>query len=228
MIDELDNVRCRGQRRCMLLKNLRHPLTPNRMKLGNVVKSNSHCDYIVQLDDALDVNDPPCPDKFGFGSFVKLETSERHWAVGLVYSSQLFNPNFLNRGPQFFSELTPVFTPDLIRETCTLLMVVLIGSLVEQEVSTYGCHGVPSVVVPVNAVASCMTEDEIFSFHRSPDQETQFCYYAHMRTTSGSFATDLLSQVLAQVTPLFEGNEQKALGILSREVAWKSMVGVLR
>ena len=197
------------------------------MKLGNVVKSNSHCNYIVQLDDVLDVNTPPSPDEFGFGSFVKLETSERHWAVGLVYNSQLANPAFLRQGPRLTSEPNPIFTPDLIRDTRTLLSVVLIGALVIQDEVAFGCHGIPPVVVPVNAVVSCMTEAEILAFHRSPSDETQFSYYAHLLNASGSFATELLSQVLSKVIPLFEGNQQRALEILRREVAWKSMVGVL-
>ena len=197
------------------------------MKLGNVVKSNSHCDYIVQLDDELDVNSPPSPDGFGFGSFVKLETSERHWAVGLVYNSQLTNPAFLKQGPRLTAEFHSMFTPDLIRDTRTLLSVVLIGSLVMQDSRAFGCHGIPPVVVPVNAVASCMSEPEILSFHRSPANETQFSYYAHLMNASGSFATELLSQVLSTVIPLFEGNQQRALEILKREVSWKSMVEVL-
>ena len=75
-----------------------------KMKLGNVVKSNSHCDYIVQLDDSMEVSSPPLPDEYGFGSFVKLETHDRHWAIGLIYNSQLFNPAYLNTGPRLVSQ----------------------------------------------------------------------------------------------------------------------------
>lgn len=32
---------------------------PSRCRIGKVVKSNSHCDYVVQVDDAQDVMAPP-------------------------------------------------------------------------------------------------------------------------------------------------------------------------
>jgi hypothetical protein len=122
------------------------------MKLGNVVKSNSHCDYIVQLDDSMEVSSPPLPDDYGFGSFVKLETQDRHWAVGLVYNSQLFNPAYLNAGPRLVSQPDAFFTPDLIRETRTLLWTVLIGTLEMQDDLVFGCQGIPTVVVPLRSM----------------------------------------------------------------------------
>ena len=81
------------------------------VRIGKVVKSNSHCDYVVQVDDAQDVVAPPCPEDCGFGQFVCLDSEDRHWAVGLVYNSQLFNPLFLNNGPRLSSEPDPHVYP---------------------------------------------------------------------------------------------------------------------
>ncbi|MCG9892660.1 MAG: hypothetical protein MH252_16505 [Thermosynechococcaceae cyanobacterium MS004] len=198
------------------------------MKLGRVVKSNSHCDYIVQVDDSMEVSSPPLPDDYGFGSFVKLETAERHWAVGLIYNSQLFNPAFLSSGPRLVSEPDPFFTPDLIRETRTLLWTVLIGTLEQLKDVTYGCQGIPAVVVPANTPVSCMTAAEIYAFHRNLDQQSQFCYYSHLMRSSGMFASELVEQVLAQVSPLFEGSDRRALEILRKELSWKHTMGIMR
>jgi hypothetical protein len=206
------------------------------MKLGNVVKSNSHCDYIVQLDDAMEVMSPPTPDDYGFGSFVKLETQDRHWAVGLIYNSQLFNPAYLNTGPRLVSEPSPFFTPDLIRETRTLLWTVLIGTL-EQQIESlgngkaphaFGHQGIPTVVVPVNTPVCCMTDDEIYDFHRNADQQSQFCYYSHLMNAGGGFASQLVEQVLAQVSPLFDGSDRRAIEILRKELSWKHTMGMMR
>ena len=198
------------------------------MKLGNVVKSNSHCDYIVEVDDVLAVNHPPDPDGYGFGSFVKLETSERHWAVGLIYNSQLFNPAYLNSGPRLTSKADAFFTPDLIQETRTLLWTVLIGTLVQDDDCTYGTHGIPLVVVPVNTNSYCMSEGEVRDFHRNSEGQTQFCYYAHLMNSTGTLAGQLLEQVLTQVIPLFDGSDRKALDILRKEVLWKQTIGMMR
>ncbi|MBF2073069.1 MAG: hypothetical protein IGS50_04795 [Synechococcales cyanobacterium C42_A2020_086] len=201
------------------------------MRLGKVVKSNSHCDYIVQLDDQMDVNDPPQADDYGFGCFVKLENpGERHWAVGLIYNSQLFNPMFLSNGPRLSSEPDPLFTPDLINETRTLLGVVLIGALLGQGNAAYGIHGIPRVVVPVNTPAFLMTQDEIYHFHLNESKRPQFCYYSHLLRFGGSFATQLTQQVLKELvdSSLFPGAEQRALEILCKELSWKTTMSAMR
>jgi hypothetical protein len=200
------------------------------MQLGKVVKSNSHCDYVVQVDDGLAVTYPPQPEDYGFGSFVALEDDDRHWAVGIVYNSQLANPAFLNNGPRLSSEPDPLFTPDLITETRTLLWVVLVGSLVQREGITYGVQGIPAIVVPVNTPVRRMDSGEIHQFHRSQDGQPQFCYYSHLLRCGGTFAAQLTQQVLQQLvdTNLFTGADQRALKILCKELSWKNTVSAMR
>ena len=198
------------------------------MRLGKVVKSNSHCDYIIQLDDEMDVVEPPQPDDYGFGTFVKLETEHRHWAVGLVYNSQLFNPAFLNTGPRLVSEPDSFFTPDLIKETHILLWAVLIGTLNSNLAQSYGNQGIPSVVVPVNTPVLTMSAQEVQAFHRNASQQTQFCYYSHLLHSGGLFASQLVEKVLGQITELFDGSDRRALDILRKELLWKDTLGMMR
>lgn len=198
------------------------------MKLGKVVKSNSHCDYIVQLDDEMEVVDPPQADDYGFGCFVKLETEQRHWAVGLIYNSQLFNPAYLNTGPRLVSTPDPFFTPDLIRETRTLLWTVLIGQLEDEGQQPCGLQGIPSPVVPVNTPVWTMTPAEVHAFHRDRQQQPQFSYYSYVLRTGGTFASQLMECVLDQVSALFEGSDRRALEILRKELSWKHTMGTMR
>jgi hypothetical protein len=198
------------------------------MRLGKVVKSNSHCDYIVQLDDEMNVSRPPQPDDYGFGTFVKLETEERHWAIGLIYNSQLFNPAFLNTGPRLVSEPDPFFTPDLIKETHVLLWTVLIGTLVQDPDLVYGCQGIPPTVVPVNTPVWTMNEEDVQAFHRDSEQYPQFSYYSHVLKSGGVFAAQLLAQVLGQVSPMMEGGDRRAVEILRKELLWKETMGMIR
>jgi hypothetical protein len=201
------------------------------MRLGKVVKSNSHCDYVVQLEDGMEVMEPPTADDYGFGSFVKLEDrGGRHWAVGIIYNSLLVNPMFLSNGPRLSSEPDPLFTPDLINETRTLLGVVLIGCLEREEDFEYGVHGIPRVVVPVNTPVSTMSCDEIYQFHLNCDRQPQFCYYSHLLRFGGTFAAQLTQQVLKQLidTHLFSGADQRALEILCKELSWKNTMGAMR
>lgn len=199
------------------------------MRLGKVVKSNSHCDYIVELDDAMSRENAPQPDDYGFGCFVKLE-DDRHWAVGLIYNSQLVNPMFLNMGPRLSSEPDPVFTPDLISETRTLLWTVLVGTLEHSKNGTYGVHGIPKIVVPVNTPVCKLSQDELYRFHLNPQQKPQFRYYAHLFKCGGSFAPQLMEQVLLDLIDrqLFNGADLRAIQLLCKELSWKNMMGAIR
>lgn len=201
------------------------------MRLGKVVKSNSHCDYVVELDDQFSTEAPPVADDYGFGSFVKLEDDGgRHWAVGIVYNTQLVNPMFLSNGPRLSSEPDPLFTPDLISETRTMLGVVLVGTLRQTKRSRYGEQGIPKVVVPINTPAWLMTNEDIDHFHRNASQRPQFTYYSHLLRCGGNFASDLIHQILTELVSqhFFQNGDQRALELLRKEIRWKTTMGAMR
>ena len=199
-------------------------------RIGKVVKSNSHCDYVIQVDDHHDVVHPPNPADYGFGQFVVLEDGDRHWAVGLVYNSQLVNPMFLSNGPRLSSEPDRMFTPDLISETRTLLGVVLVGTLEKQVDIVYGWHGIPREVVPVNTSVYTLSAEIAHKFHCTIDGKPQFCYYSHLLRSGGLFAAQLTQQVLTELleSNLFIGADQRALMVLCKELSWKNTMGVMR
>lgn len=196
-------------------------------RIGKVVKSNNHCDYVVELDDRLTVKDPPTVEDYAFGTFVKLESEQRHWAVGVIYNTQLFNPSFLNTGPRLSSDPSPFFAPDLQSEMRTLLGVVLLGSLESSSGQTYGIQGIPRVVVPIHTLVYRMSEEEIYQFHQDRLSRTQFAYYGLLLNYGGVFAPHVLRQILDQVSPMFYGQQRRALEILSRELAWKLTLGAM-
>lgn len=198
------------------------------MRLGKVVKSNSHWDYVVQLDDALDVEWPPQPEDYGLGSFVQFEDEARHWAVGVIYNTQLFNPQFNQAGPRLNPDPDPVFSPDLLQETRVLLSAVLIGSLVDIEGTKFGQQGVPPVVIPINTPVSRLPADEFIAFHRNTAGNAQFSYYAHLLRAGGPLATEIVYQIVQALMPVFNDTERRALGILGQDLAWRHTLSSLR
>jgi hypothetical protein len=206
------------------------------MRLGKVVKSNNHCDYVVEVDDRLSVKHPPSPEAYGFGNFVKLETDQRHWGVGVIYNTQLFNPAFLNSGPRLSSEPSLIYAPDLQSEIKTLLSVVLIGTLEppervldsEEKLHIYGQQGIPRLVVPVNTLAYKMSEEEVYQFHQDRSGAPQFAYYGLLMNCGGPFAHQLIYQVLSEISQMFFGSQRRALEILGKELSWKMTMGAMR
>ncbi len=206
------------------------------MRLGKVVKSNNHCDYVVEVDDRLTVKEPPVPEGYSFGNFVKLETKQRHWGVGVIYNTQLFNPAFLNSGPRLSSDPSPIYSPDLQSEIKTLLSVVMVGTLEpperltlpDQDHHCFGYQGIPKLVVPVNTFAYKMSETEVYQFHQDSSGNPQFAYYGLLQNCAGQFADHLIYQVLNEISPMFNGSQRRALEILSKELAWKMTMGTMR
>lgn len=209
------------------------------MHLGKVVKSNSHCDYVIQLDDALSTLNPPDVDQFGFGSFVKLEDASpdsselfpdrRHWAVGVVYNTQLHNPSFNSSGPRLSSEPDSLFTPDQVQETRTLLGVVLVGFMAQAGDRLHGVQRIPRVVVPFNTAAALMSSEEIYRFHRDQRDQPQFRYYTHLLRGGGHFAAELAQHILDSLKESpFTPDEHRALEVLSKELSWKAAMGAMR
>jgi len=213
---------------------------------------------VVQLTDAMDVGSPPRPEDYGFGCFVKFSPEagvSSRWSnledapialpwqadtparppactVGIIYNSQLLNPQFLSNGPRLASEPDPLFTPDLINETRTLLGVVLLGELRQPDGGgdrPYGIQGIPPLVVPFNTAVHRMDTAEIRQFHHDAQDRPQFRYYNLLLRYGGSFATHLTEQVLRELVSLdlFPTPDQRALETLCREMAWKNTMGAM-
>ncbi len=204
------------------------PMSNPSVCLGHIVKSNSHCDYVAQLLDQLDVASPPQPEDYSFGRFVQLADDQRHWAVGVIYNSQLLNPQFNQLSPRLTTTADTFLSPDLVSETRTLLWIALIGHLEQGEGKIWGQQGMPTLVVPVNTPVWQLTPEEILSFHYNRHGQAQFRYYAHLLRSTGNYAAPLLTHILETIIPLFSGTERRSLEILSKELAWRHTLGSLR
>jgi hypothetical protein len=169
------------------------------MRIAKIIKSNSHVDYAARVLDSLETPEPPTPAAYCFGQFVKVVT-ERGEAVGVIYNSQLINPEYGNYGPRLSTppELNSVFSPDYLNEQGVLIGILLLGWKFGE---TYQ-HGIPREVVPINANVEQMTDDEIRAFHHTSDGAVEVHYYTHVTTHAGNFAFALLNEVANQLEAL--------------------------
>ena len=135
------------------------------MQIGKVVKSNSHVDYVCQVDNPGEFDDCPTPEDYAFGTFVRVDLSNHSgYLVGLIYSTILMNPEFGTLGPRLSSSTElEVFSPDYLNEQATLVGIFAIGQ-VKPAGSVY--QGVPRLAASVNAVVDTLDREHIRSFHQ--------------------------------------------------------------
>src|ERR1043166_376796 len=97
-------------------------------KLAKIGKSNSHVDYVARVVDELDADEPPGSEDYGFAQFVSVPLAEGEEAVGVVYDTQLANPDYASFGPRLSSHAElKVLSPDFLHEQGVLLGILLVG-----------------------------------------------------------------------------------------------------
>lgn len=196
------------------------------MKIAKIVKSNSHIDYIARVIDSLDVEDPPSPEDFGFGTFVSIPVGERSEIIGVIYNSLLINPEYANYGPR----LSPKpelgsFSPDYLNEQGFLIGILLLGSKDERNGIR---QGVPHLVVPAGQDVRRIDDAAVREFHTDADDCLQIHYYSQIVAHAGLFAVPLLEEIIGRLTLDCTDEEKKRLGVLRQTLTWQRTIGGMR
>ncbi|MFN0110203.1 MAG: hypothetical protein ACKVZH_15215 [Blastocatellia bacterium] len=195
------------------------------MLIAKVVKSNSHVDYLARVLDSFESKESPKSEDYGFAQFVKVAVGAGE-VVGVIYNSQLINPEFGNYGPRLSTppELNSVFSPDYLNEQGVMIGVLLLGWRDGQKSN----HGIPRAVLPINSQVEVMTDDEVRQFHCGKNGAAQLGYYAHLTTHAGDFAFQLLAAIADQLEELLDESERARLSVLRRTISWQQTVGGIR
>ncbi|MDT7689884.1 MAG: hypothetical protein QOE46_2643 [Acidobacteriota bacterium] len=205
-------------------------------RIAKVVKSNSHVDYVARVIDELDADEPPSPEEYGFAQFVRLPASDTEDVIGVVYNTQLANPDYGSFGPRLSSHADlKVLSPDFLHEQGVLLGILLLGWRIARGVEGAalgggwaGHHGVPRRVVPLGQEVFSLSAAEVFEFHRSEGGSVQIHYFSQALTHAGAFAVPLVESVIAQLEPACEPAERQRLCVLKKSLVWQRTLGQLR
>ena len=199
------------------------------MRIGRIVKSNTHVDYVCQVDNPGEFASAPTPEDYAFGTFVRvgLGTESGHgivgsnYLVGLIYSTILMNPEFGTLGPRLSpSADLEVFSPDYLREQATLVGVVAVGQVTPG--GTY--QGVPRLAASVGAEVGTMSSEEVRSFHLASSGQGLSLAYAPLLLAQGDpLIPHLLLNVVNRLGDLFP-DQARQLSVLRGNLAWKSAV----
>ena len=190
------------------------------MRIGKIVKSNTHVDYVCQVYGPGEIEPSPMPADYAFGTFVRIGLADGHsYLVGLIYSTILMNPEFGNLGPRLSSPADlEVFSPDYLREQATLVGIVAVG----QVASGVASQGVPPLAVAVGATVETMTAEEVRDFHRTGGG-LSLAYAPLLLAQGDPLIPHLLLNVVNRLSDLFP-DQARQLAVLRGNLAWKTAV----
>jgi hypothetical protein len=198
-------------------------------RIAKIVSSNSHVDYVARVVDELDADEPPAPEDYGFAQFVCVPVAEGEEVVGVVYDSQLSNPDYGSFGPRLSSHKElKVLSPDVLNERGVLLGVLLLGWRERAGDKWAGHQGVPRRVVPVGQDVFRLSDEDVAGFHRGEDGRVRLHYFSQAIAHAGPFAAPLVESVIEQLEPACTPAERQRLCVLKKSLVWQRTLGAVR
>jgi hypothetical protein len=213
-------------------------------RIARIVKSNSHVDYVARVVDELDADAPPSAEDYGFAQFVSVPVADDEEVVGIIYDTELVNPEYGSFGPRLSSRSDlKVLSPDFLHEQGVLLGILLLGSRARRAKSdaknsdaleaknggAWSNHqGVPRRVVPVGQDVLRMTNEEVHGFHGGTDGSLQLHYFSQVLAHAGPFAVPLVESVIEQLEGECTPVERQRLCVLKKSLVWQRTLGQSR
>ncbi len=196
------------------------------IKLARIVKSNSHVDYIGRVIDVLDAGAPPGVSDYGFAQFVSLPLEDEE-VIGVIYNSQLANPDYANYGPRLspLPDLS-VLSPDYLNEQGLMIGILLLGW--RDTATDLNHQGVPRRVIPVNQEVYRLADEDVLRFHKDADGRMHLHYYSQIMTHAGPFSVPLIEAIIEQLEPACADDERQRLCVLKQALVWQRTVGGMR
>lgn len=196
------------------------------IKIAKIVKSNSHVDYVGRVIDRLDVDAPPEAVDYGFAQFVSLPVADNFEVIGVVYNTQLVNPEYGQFGPR----LSPaadlaILSPDYLNEQGVLIGILLLGW---REGAGPAQMSVPRRVIPVGQDVYRLDETQTGEFHRDEAGRVGLHYYSQIVAHAGAFAVPLVESILEQLDAICTPEERQRFCVLKRSLAWQRTLGGVR
>ena len=192
------------------------------MTIGKLVKSNVHTDYVCQIYGRGEVEEPPAPEDYGFGTFVRIPFGEgRGDLVGVIYDTVLHNPDFGTLGPRLSpaSDLE-VFSPDYLTEKVTLVGITAVGTLAADGKAS---QGVPPLSAQIDTLVEGMTDEAVRTFHKTDGGRVRLGYAPLLLGQGSPLARHLLLRIVEQLSELFP-DEADRLAVLRHEWTWQTCI----
>ena len=197
----------------------------NQFTIGKIVKSNTHIDYVCQINGPGEALELPEPADYAFGAFVALEPERTGNAagalIGVIYNTMLLNPEVGNVGPRLSTrQELEIFSPDYLSETATLVGILALGW---SDAAGAFHQGVPASATTVNSPVRPLSNDEVRAFHADAVGQPLMRYASMLLSQRDPIISSLLITILDNLGNLFP-HSQKRITVMRNNIAWKSIV----
>jgi hypothetical protein len=194
-------------------------------RIAKIVASNSHVDYVGRVIDRLDAGNAPASDDYGFAQFVEMPVSVGESVVGVIYDTQLVNPDYGSFGPRLSPrEELSILSPDYLNEQGVVVGVLLLGW--RDAEGTH--HTVPRRVIPVGQEVFALADEDALKFHRDAKGQLRLHYYSQVVAHAGAFALPLLEAILESLERGASAEERQRFCVLRKSLAWQRSLGGVR
>lgn len=198
------------------------------VRIGSIVSSNSHLDYVVEVYKERDCDRPPELHEREFGQPVfirKTVDGTEHAVMGVIYDTQLVDPDQGRTGPRLAQDDQPQFTPGYIEERTTLAGVALLGTAVitDNGSITDLTHRMPRWTLEVEDTVLHCPDDVTLSFHTIDDQ-LQMAYIDRLIDIAGDLGAEVIVALvdrLRQQLPDDDPNQQ-VLDVVEQNIEWQA------
>lgn len=209
----------------------------NCLALGSIVSSNSHLDYTVEIYKETDRERAPQIDEREFGQPVFIQKSvngEPYLVMGVIYNTQLVDPDQGRTGPRLAQSDQGQFTPGYIEERTTLAGVALLGTarVTEDGLLTDPSHELPRWTLEVDDIV-CQCPDELTkTFHMNDEGGLQFAYADRILNVGGPLGSDVLLSIIGRLRSMIADTDknQRVLDVVEQNITWQAHTdrGVIR
>jgi len=197
------------------------------MEIGRVVGSSDQIDYVVQIHGPGDVATPPSLSDRAFGRFVQIPVGVDR-LIGVIYTTQLLNPAYGTLGPRLSTESElPVFSPDYLAETATIVGVVIVGTARHHDRVVEFDQVTPVDAPEIDAPVTVLSDPDFMAFHR-PEGKLRLAYFPRLMARPSPILPDLLCGIVDLVAAAAPQDKPR-LDVIRQSIRWRSaIVGGIR
>ena len=198
------------------------------VRIGSIVSSNSHLDYVVEVFKERDCDRPPELHEREFGQpiFIKKTIAgSEHAVIGVIYDTQLVDPDQGRTGPRLAQDDQAQFTPGYIEERTTLAGVALLGTAIISDDRTIvnPSHQMPRWTLEVeDTVFHC--PDELTANFHTVDGQIQLAYIDRLVDIAGDLGAEVIVALIDRLRSTLPDDDQsqRVLDVVEKNIQWQA------